>query len=203
MTGQQLKPPTAPDVGGVDGHTHRTTKHPVAPSWFVVAAKPKHEDKAAEALMTMCIETYLPTCRAEVPHGRGQTRRVTKPMFGRYFFVRCLPTPEAWAPIVRAPGVCRLLSSRRADGDITPTPVPEGAIGVVRLLEAELAAEQPFEAGDIVRIKYGPFASLYAELTSAVDADQRVGALVDIMGRRAALRVSVFNLQPANHRIAS
>jgi transcription antitermination factor NusG len=198
MDQQHLKPFLAPDVG----HPQRAAKHPAAP-WFVVAAKPKHEAEASQALMGVCIETYLPMYPTEVPHGRGRMRRVNKPMFGRYFFVRCLPTPETWASITRAPGVCRLLSSRGADGDIAPMPVPEDAIDVVRLLETELAAEPVFGPGDVVRIKRGPFASLYAELTSAVDADQKVSALVDIMGRKTPLNVSASDLAHASNRVAS
>jgi transcriptional antiterminator RfaH len=200
---QQLNPVLAADVPTLANHSQRARQHSAAPCWFVVAAKPKYEGKAAEALMSICVDTYLPACRSEVPHGRGQTRRVMKPMFGRYFFVRCLPTPEAWAPIARAAGVCRLLSSRHGNGDIAPTPVPEGAIEVIRLLEAELAAKQPFQSGDIVRIKRGPFASLYAELTSAIDTDQRVSAIIEIMGRRATLRLSASNVQLASPQVPS
>jgi transcription antitermination factor NusG len=54
-----------------------------------------------------------------------------------------------------------------------------------------------------VRIKRGPFASLYAELTSAVDADQKVSALVDIMGRKTPLNVSASDLAHASNRVAS
>jgi transcriptional antiterminator NusG len=114
-----------------------------------------------------------------------------------------------------ARGVRRFLGN---DGH--PQTVDDDRLEVIRLVEAEKANDERLRAiaehaaakaraggrsgivwhfaqGDQIRIKTGPFAGFYAELTDAVDVHDRIRAFVSLFGRQSLVELSAFEIEKA------
>jgi transcription antitermination factor NusG len=100
-------------------------------NWYTVCAEPRHETLAKSELAECGLLPYLPMEPRLERHGRGRFRSVARPMIPGYLFVKCLPTAEHLHKVTAARGVRKLVTFNGS----APA-VPEGAIEVVRLVEA-------------------------------------------------------------------
>lgn len=183
-------------------------------SWYVVCTEARQEQIAKSEIGDRGLVPYLPIEPRRERHGRGQMRTVERPLMPSYLLVKC--EPEDWHKVTSARGVRRLLGIGAA-----PRSLPDAAVEVIRLREAELweaeahrreveeAAERAkaggrsgviwhFSAGDRVRIKAGPCAMFYADLVSAVDGHDRVNAVIKLFGQVWKTELSAFNIEPAS-----
>jgi transcription antitermination factor NusG len=184
-----------------------------AGQWYVVSIEHQQEDLAKHEVACRGMVAYLPVAPKRERHGRGSHRTAWRPLLGLYMFVRCMPAQ--WGLVTAARGVRRFLGVNGS-----PQAIDDGHIEVIRLVEAEKAeAERDREAledaaararangrsgiiwqfsqGDRVRIKTGPFAGLYAQLTAAVDVHDRIKALVSILGGPSPIELSAFDVEKA------
>ena len=170
--------------------------------WYALTAAGRQHKRARDELAALGYVPYLPMEVVKQSRGRGSFRVLEQPMFGPYFFVRCPGTPACWVEVATARGVGRIV---RTQGE-RPRPVPDGKIEVIRAYEAKLRSldDAPrthsgivwhFSAGDMVRIKTGPFADFYAQLKTAVDSRDRIRAAIDIFGRSSVLEMSAFDIE--------
>ena len=170
--------------------------------WYALTATGRQHKRARDELAALGYVPYLPVNVVEQSHGRGNFRQIEQPMFGPYFFVRCPGTPICWIEVASARGVGRIVRTR---GEC-PRPVPDGQIEVIRACEAKLRALDDmartrsgivwhFSAGDMVRIKSGPFADFHARLETAIDHRDRIKAAIDIFGRASSLEMSAFDVE--------
>jgi transcription antitermination factor NusG len=192
-------------------------------NWYPVCAEPKHEKLARDELAEKGLIPYLPLERVLVNKSYGKIKPETRAMFTGYLFVKCLPTPTHWSKITSARGVRWLMMIDGAPPVVPPGAIElvrlveaedmEAEFRRIQREQAEIEHQREIEAGkqralqglksqilwhfsegDRVRIKSGPFAGFYADLTSAVDGHDRVKALISILGGVTPLEISAFNI---------
>lgn len=181
--------------------------------WYVVSIEHQQGQLAKGEVAGRGMVPYLPMIPQRERHGRGSERTVWRPMLGLYMFVKCVP--KQWDLVRSARGVRRFLGN-----DGIPQWFSQDRIEVIRLVEAEKAEMEGkraameeaaarakasgrsgiiwhFTAGDRVRIKNGPFAGFYADLTAAVDSHDRIRALVSLFGAKPIVELSAFDIEKA------
>lgn len=186
-------------------------------SWFAVATEPREEAHVQHGLGAVGVLPYLPMEPREEAHGRGKTRIVHRPFITGYVFVKCQLTSMIWHKIMATRGVRRMLS----DVNGRPLRVGDAEMNIIRAAEAQresweverramMEAEEiakaggrsgivwHYTAGDIVKIKNGPFAAFYAELTAAVDPHDRIKAIVSLFGRASTIEMSAHDIEETN-----
>jgi transcription termination/antitermination protein NusG len=187
----------------------------VAGSWFVVNTEAKEESAVEKGLAGVGLVPYLPMEPREERHGRGSTRIVDYPVMAGYLFVKCRPTAEDWHKVVATRGVRCILGSAATR---TPLAVSDDHIQIFRLVETERAEAEVkrqarleaaararaggrsgivwhFTQGDKVRVKQGPFAAFYGELTQAIDIHDRARILTTLFGRATYVELSAHDIE--------
>lgn len=149
-----------------------------------------------EHLHRQGFHSFCPRLRKMRSHARKR-EQVLVPLFPNYIFVCFDADLQPWRSINGTWGVKRLVGSERE----RPQPMPQAAMDciigrcnadgvVVRLVE------QP-SVGQAVRIVSGPFADSLGAI-EALDERGRVSVLLDILGRRASVRLSLDSLAPCD-----
>src|SRR5437773_5980588 len=122
--------------------------------WYVISTKVRREEFAQEQLGRREVVTFLPRI-LEMP--RLRTKPVVAPLFPSYLFVR-IDLERQYFDVVWTPGVRKFIGF-----GALPCPVDDAVIGLLYARmgqEGVLRAEPVFKAGDVVRIKRGPFEGL-------------------------------------------
>ena len=163
---------------------------PVMPSdlaWFCIRSQQKHEQLAARRLAQIeDVEVFSPRVRfsRSTPHGPVI---VTESLFPNYLFAR-FDWRCSLARVHYAPGVKHIVHF----GDKWPT-VPDEAIEELRanLGNEDLHIVQGcLTPGDRVEFSGGAFHGLKAVITHVMPGRDRVGVLMDFLGRQTMLEVS-------------
>jgi transcriptional antiterminator NusG len=165
--------------------------------WYVLEADARQDRQAVRSVAAEGYVAYQPiVIKNQVV--RHRLRQIERAMFGKYFFVKCQLTDESYQRIRLARGVRRFLDL----GDGRPRSVPNWAMDIVRLKEAEFGTPvgqsrfvYHFSPGDKVRIKNGPFQWFYAQLESAVDEHGRLTALIDLFGRETRVQLEATQVE--------
>jgi transcriptional antiterminator RfaH len=159
--------------------------------WYTLYTKANAEYKVVSYLREHGIEVYLP----EVPVPARKTTQ-KQPLFPCYLFAQLDLTdgnPSLWR---WTPGLRRLVSY----GD-QPIPLPPELINVMKLKLAQrnTAASQshPYQVGDIVRIKEGPFKDMLAVFDGPMTPSKRVHVLLTALGQYRRLRLDPAYLETA------
>lgn len=165
--------------------------------WWAVQVQPGAERAAHSGIAEAGMPVYRPLMPRREAHGRGRVRIALRSMFPGYLFARAELDEDHWHRIAATRGVVRILGARGV-----PRPIADDAIMAIRLVEAEASRPERraqvvwhFAAGDVARIKSGPFAGLVARLQSAVDERDRIGALIDILGRETSVDLPADDLE--------
>ncbi len=163
-------------------------------SWYLVYTKPRSEQTAQENLARQGYITYLP----KVSNLQRRKRKYTKTLeafFPRYLFIYLDTESDNWAPIRSTLGVVRMI---RFGG--IPAIVPDELIAQLKQNEDENGLQhtdaETLKAGDTVAILDGPFAGLEGIFLQQ-RSSQRVSVLLDIVGKRTELTLSIHDLQIA------
>jgi transcriptional antiterminator RfaH len=154
--------------------------------WFCIHAKPKHEHiAAAHLLLVPETEVFLPRIRFERPF-KGTKIWVVEPLFPTYLFAR-FDFKRSLAHVRYSSGVHSIVHF----GVQIPV-IPDAVVAEMR---AELGTEcirlvdPAFTVGDEVRIVGGAFAGLQALVTRLMPARERVGVLLEFLGRQVMVEV--------------
>lgn len=159
--------------------------------WYTLYTKANAEYKVASYLREQGIEVYLPEMRIS-----AQKSAQKHPLFPCYLFAQLdltdgNPTLWRWTP-----GLRRLVSY----GD-QPISLPPELINVMKLKLAQknAAASQshPYQIGDIVRIKEGPFKDMLAVFDGPMTPSKRVHVLLTALGQYRRLRLDPACLETA------
>jgi transcription antitermination factor NusG len=178
-------------IGGPMGFAIEQSE-PCARRWYVVTAQPHKETFAAANLRRQGFEVHLPQVARVVRHARS-TRRVLRPLFPRYLFIRLDLATERWRPVLGTFGVSTLIM----DGD-RPRPAP---VGVVESFIEAADGSGGFDfrgrlrVGETVRFLTGPFADRLGRLVDMCDRE-RVGVLLEILGSERVVMVESIGLVP-------
>lgn len=175
--------------------TQRSIPHPhnEAAAWYTVYCKPNKEALAARALQTtlgLCV--YLPElCLMQ----QGKLSPVL--CFPRYLFVQVNLQATAIHHIYAIPGIVRLVGF-----DAGPQAVPAAAIEAIQQQVEQFNRrthhpEQPFQPGDIVRLREGPLRGLEGLLVEADSSRKRVKVLIHMLGQLSRAEVNSDMLEHA------
>lgn len=161
--------------------------------WYVAETLPRKEALAVEHLRRQAFESFCPRFRKLRSHARKR-EQVLVPLFPNYVFVRLDVDRQPWRSINGTLGVRYLIGSERNRPEAMPAAAMDHILsrcddGVVTQL-----VDQP-RTGQAVRIVSGPFADNLASI-EALDDRGRVNVLLDILGRRASVRMTIDSLAP-------
>jgi transcriptional antiterminator RfaH len=156
--------------------------------WGVAQTEPKREHIARTFLMRQEYETYAPRLRVKT----GKISRITL-LFPSYIFVQIT---ERWYPMLRTPGVLRVLMSGE-----TPAAVPddlvlrirmrEGKDGLVRLPPPPSSGLEP---GQLMTVMRGSFVGRLA-IYQGMSGAERAKVLLNLLGRLVEAEVPIADLQ--------
>jgi transcriptional antiterminator RfaH len=163
--------------------------------WFAVYTQPRGEAIAAENLVRQNFEVYYPRYLKRRSHAR-KIQTVPAPLFPRYIFVAFDADDPRWRAIRSTRGAVDLVRNGQ-----DPAPVPEAIIAEMRQRQDEhgfvvLARHVKLGRGDRIRIEGGPFAS-YEAIFETMRDNERVVALLSLMGRQVVVNVPVEAISPA------
>ena len=100
-------------------------------NWYVVYTQPNGENLADLHLQRQGFEVYLPRYSKMISHAR-YLKKVSRPLFQRYLFVRLNIETQLWRSINGTLGVTRLVSRGEK-----PVAVPEGIVDELKKREDE------------------------------------------------------------------
>jgi len=143
--------------------------------WYVVATKPRNEDRAAMNLLNGGIEVLAPRLKLR-KFKDGKFVEVIEPMFPGYIFVRFHPVDE-FRMVKYARGVKTIV---HFGGKIVP--LQDDMIELIRTrLENGVASiqKQKIDKGEKILIKDGPFKGFSGIFESELDGKERVAILLE------------------------
>jgi len=164
-------------------------------NWVVVNTHPHREALALSNLERQEFTTYLPQIRKRIQVAR-RPREVLRPLFPGYIFVAVDPSPTQWRPLLSTYGVRRVLRC----GDQLSL-LDARFIGALRTRELDGAIERPpspYQLGQSICIKEGPFEGLVAKIIGLEDKD-RVAVLLELLSKPARATFDVRSISPAPH----
>lgn len=147
-------------------------------TWFLAQLKPNALDIARRNLARQGIETFAPKIE-HTSRSRGRFRTGFRPLFPGYLFVS-LNAGRSWRPVNSTQGITRMVSFGSR-----PATVPLALIEEIRERcdsNGHIVASGLAHPGDQVRLRRGPFTDFLGKV-DALDAEQRVWVLIDLMGR--------------------
>ncbi len=173
--------------------------------WFVLHTQSGYENKVRQNLdartrsMNMeskVLEVVIPMQDvAEVKQGKKVV--VQKKMFPGYLLVRCRLDDESWGVIRNTPGVTGFVG-----GGNKPTPLrrkevetflgaPAADGGGGGTVKPTTTSKFPYEVGETVRVKDGPFTDFSAQVIEINEEQLKLKVLVNIFGRETPVELEV------------
>jgi transcriptional antiterminator RfaH len=164
--------------------------------WYAVYTQPRGEAIAAENLLRQQFEIFYPRYLKRRSHAR-KVETVPAPLFPRYIFITFNADDPSWRVVRSTRGVIDLVRNGQ-----DPAPVPESIIEEIRRRQDEdgyviLARHIKLGRGDKIRIEGGPFAA-YEAIFETMRDNERVVALLSLMGRQVLVNVPITAVSPAS-----
>jgi transcriptional antiterminator RfaH len=163
--------------------------------WFAVYTHPRGEAIAAENLLRQGFEVFFPRYLKRRSHAR-KIETVPAPLFPRYLFIAFDTGDSGWRVVRSTRGVIDLVRNHQ-----DPAPVPGAIIEEIRSRQDEdgfvVMALAKLGRGDKIRIETGPFAS-YEAIFETVRDNDRVVALLSLLGRQVVVNVPIDAVSPAS-----
>jgi transcription antitermination factor NusG len=191
------------DRGAVALSTKQTIGQSRCPQWFCVHTKPSHETQAITSLKTISsstqenvgvIETYFPQIRTKISVA-GHDRNLLRPLFPRYFFVKC--DWEKAARFVKSrPQVLSIVQFGAFPSIVSPNVIDELKSFSLTSNEEVLDAISQLKPGQRVLIKSSFFKGMEAEFLSSSNSGQRVALLLNYLQSDTRLILEHPHLQP-------
>ncbi len=201
------------DAGQAALETFRTELHSKPGDWYVVHTYSGMENRVLQNLenrvSSLNMEDYIyeiivPT--EEVTEIRnGQRKQVRRTVLPGYVLVRMDLTDESWSTVRHTPSVTGFvghsnspvpLSLDEVEKMLAPAVVAAATVGTDgkprRKKKIEVA---DFAVGDSVMVVDGPFAGVHATITEINVNNQRLKALVEILGRETPVDLTFPQIQ--------
>jgi len=169
----------------------------VSQKWFAVQTKPGQECLAKANFERQGFEVFLPVTKVRVSHARKISWQ-PRPFFASYLFLHLSPEQQRWSTIRSTVGAVGAVHF----GAQFPA-LPEMAISLLKehedeagFISLERTVEQPFLAGDRVRIQAGPmrgFEGVFVEMR----AEDRALVLLDWVQRSMHVQISPAQIMAA------
>ena len=173
--------------------------------WFVLHTQSGYENKVRQNLdartrsMNMeskVLEVVIPMQDvAEVRQGKKVV--VQKKMFPGYLLVRCRLDDESWGVIRNTPGVTGFVGGgnkptplrRKEVETFLGAPADDGGGGTT--VKPTTTSKFPYEVGETVRVKDGPFTDFSAQVIEINEEQLKLKVLVNIFGRETPVELEV------------
>ncbi len=168
--------------------------------WYLLASKPRDEERAHLNLENQGYTTYLPMVKRE--HRRsGKSAIKTEPLFPRYLFIQLDRENDNWAPIRSTYGVSGLVGFGSRQTNYIP--IPDSVIQQLKAHEDENGLHQLekatwFNKGDCVTITSGPFAEINGVFVMD-DGLHRSMVLIEMLGKQQHITVESAQLAACSH----
>lgn len=160
-------------------------------NWYLAQVKPNSIKIAERNLIRQGFETFAPM-EETTSQKAGKFVTQLRALFPGYIFVGIDALRGQWRAVNSTYGVTKLVSFGAA-----PAPVPAGLVTDLRQrcdAAGKLQPPQALRVGDQVTVTKGPFARFVAEI-DAIDPQQRVWILLDIMGGQTRVSIGLDQLQ--------
>ena len=148
--------------------------------WFVAATKPNAESTAKAHLKRQGFTVLLPCFLKKRRHAR-RIDTVHQSLFPGYIFIELNPDQVAWRAINGTIGIKHLLTN----GGIPQVVLPHFMHNLLSQIdENELVEtiESPFNIGNQVEVRQGPFSGQIAKIIDCTNED-RIKILMSFMGQ--------------------
>ncbi|MBW1682957.1 MAG: UpxY family transcription antiterminator [Deltaproteobacteria bacterium] len=163
-----------------------------APKWYAIHTRSHFEVKVYQGLTGKSIEAFLP--RVQVMSRRKDRRmKIFVPMLPGYVFVRTLLRPEEYYPILKTPGVVRMISFKGK-----PVPAREDEIASLMILDGTdrtVQNRQYMKRGDRVMIMEGPLKGLVGFYLRHKGQSDKVVVSVELLRRSLAVEIEDWALE--------
>ncbi len=163
--------------------------------WYLLASKPREEERANLNLEQQGYTTYLPMVKRERRQGGKSTVRI-EPLFPRYLFIHLDQERDNWAPIRSTFGVTGLVGF--GAGRTNYIPIPDTVVVQLKAHEDEnglhqLEKAEWFKKGDKIRITSGPFAEIEG-IFLMDNGEHRSMVLIEMLGKMQHITVESSQL---------
>ncbi|MFZ4433812.1 MAG: transcription termination/antitermination protein NusG [Microthrixaceae bacterium] len=173
--------------------------------WYVLHTQSGYENKARQNLeartksMNMeskVLEVVIPM-QDVVELKQGKKVVVQKKMFPGYLLVRCRLDDESWGVIRNTPGVTGFVGGgnkptplrRKEVETFLGAPADDGGGGTT--VKPTTTSKFPYEVGETVRVKDGPFTDFSAQVIEINEEQLKLKVLVNIFGRETPVELEV------------
>jgi len=186
---------------GMSTSTSTKENHNESSRWYLLASKPRDEERARLNLEQQGYTTYLPMVKRERRRLGSKTKVNVEPLFPRYLFIKLDRENDNWAPIRSTFGVSGLVGFGSTRTNYIP--IPDQVVTSIKSHEDELGLHQLERAkwfceGDCVRITSGPFAEIEG-VFMIDDGLHRSMVLIEMLGKQQHIAVENGQLAPCCH----
>lgn len=156
--------------------------------WYVLHVKPRTEKKVVSFLESYRFFQYLPLY-VKVRKVQRRKVRTELPLFPGYVFTKLYPDERI-----------KILQTNLIVQTI-PVPRPREMIHQLRHISRAsrnapaIEVANPFKAGDLVRVKYGPFRGIEGYMKRE-GADSKIVVNLDILGQAVEMSISPADCEP-------
>ncbi len=155
-------------------------------NWYAVRTRSNYEYKVNFLLAGKSLDTFYPTV-LKWSRRKDRKKKIARPLFPGYLFVRCSSSPYDWLEIKKTDGVVNILGNRKI-----PQPIPQDQIESVRkIVEAGIdPLPHPYlNVGDRVVVVEGPLRGAIGVFEKFNDKKGTLVISVDLLGRSLAAEV--------------
>lgn len=198
----------------------RATEATSTARWYVAHNGSGRDLRAKETLQRARFEVYYPAAAEMKLVPRNQLsqkqrrsmipvyKRVLKPFFPRYFFVRFDFARRDWHEVFALAGLNGIIYADDATHPL-PAPIEDSVIARIKAGEVDgaipaamIARRFAYEIGEEVRISDGPFAGFNAVVSDipnlpidALDESARLKLLVALFGRKSVVEMPLASIE--------
>lgn len=155
--------------------------------WYLVHTKPSAEEVARQNLERQGYGVYLPRVVTRAWRGDVAVERIV-PLFPRYVFLQLQEGRQSLAPVRSSIGVANVVRFGSEYAGVSESVITTLQERADPLTGLHRLASQRLEAGDVVRIRMGPFEGLEGVFERESGAD-RVIVLLTLLGQEARMRI--------------
>ena len=162
--------------------------------WYAVYTKPRAEKKAAQALVSSGIETYMPL-QTTLKQWSDRKKKVEEPLFKSYLFVR-INYERDHLLVLQQQHIVKFI---RIGQDLVP--VRDTIIHTIKLALQQtdelLLIPHSLKPSQMVKVIAGPFMGLLGTI-ERIQGSRLVGITIEQLGTRLLLRIPAAHLEPVH-----
>jgi transcription antitermination factor NusG len=171
---------------------HMKQSNILAPEWYAVHVRSRHEFQVADRLSMKDIEVFLPKVE-RVRKWKDRKKHIAFPLFPGYIFVHTTKEAHNLLSVLKIKGVVRLICTLPG----IPDPIPDDQIqSLIKLVEnkEELDPYPYLNEGQRVIIQHGPLSGVEGILVEKLDKHILVLS-VDVLRQGVALTINAADVE--------